>query len=124
MKYAIILSFLLTTCNHQSQIPTQNIDDLCQCWKYSYEESEDNLKIYRPCDYDFPPSRGREGMTFAMDKTFIYSAIAPTDGFVQLNGNWTIENDILTMNYTSPTPKSSNFAIISLKKEMMKLKNQ
>ncbi len=124
MKYAIILSFFLTTCNNQTQVATQNLDDLCQCWKYSYEESNDNEKVYRPCDYDFPPSRGREGMTFTEDKTFVYNAIAPTDGFTKLKGNWTVENDILTMNYTSPTAKNSKFAIISLTKEMMKLKAQ
>ena len=124
MKYAIILSFLLTTCNNQSQVPTQNLDDLCQCWKSSYEESYDDEKIYRPCDYDFPPSRGREGMTFATKKTFVYDAIAPTDGFTKLKGNWTMEDDILTMNYTSPSTKTSKFAIISLTKEIMKLKEQ
>jgi len=124
MKYAIILSFLLTTCNNQTQVPTQSIDALCQCWKYSYEESNDDTKVYRPCDYDFPPSRGREGMTFATDKTFIYNAIAPTDGFTDLEGNWILENDILTMNYTKPTTKISKFAILSLNKEIMKLKEQ
>lgn len=124
MKYAIILSFLLTTCNNKNAVPTFNTDTLCQCWKFSYEESDDDTKVYRSCTYDFPPSRGREGMTFATDKTFVYSAIAPTDGFTDLNGNWTLENDILTMNYTTPTTKRSKFVILSHSKEMMKLKNQ
>ncbi|MGK0365980.1 MAG: hypothetical protein ACI85O_003050 [Saprospiraceae bacterium] len=124
MKYAIILSFLLTTCNNQSTIPPQNLDALCQCWKYSYEESEDDIKVYRPCGYNFPLSRGREGMDFAADKTFIYNAIAPTDGFTKLKGNWTLEEDTLTMNYTTPNTKRSKLVIISLTKEMMKLKNK
>lgn len=124
MKYAIILSFLLTTCNNQSVVSTFNPDDLCQCWKFSYEESDADIKVYRSCDYDFPPSRGREGMTFAADKTFVYSAIAPADGFTNLKGSWTMENDILTMNYTTPTIKRSKFAVLSLSKEMMKLKSQ
>ncbi len=124
MKYAIILSFFLTTCNNQSVVSTFNTDDLCQCWKFSYEESDDDTKVYRSCDYNFPPSRGREGMTFAIDKTFVYSAIAPIDGFTKLKGNWTMENDILTMNYTTPTTKRSKFVVLSLSKEMIKLKNQ
>lgn len=125
MKYAIILSFFLTTCNTQSTVPTLNpVDALSQCWKFSYEESDDDTMVYRSCDYNFPPSRGREGMTFAEDKTFVYNAIAPADGFIHLKGNWTLENDILIMNYTSPTTKISKFAIISLSKEIMKLKNQ
>jgi len=82
------------------------------------------MKIYRPCDYNFPPSRGREGMTFAADKTFIYNAIAPTDGFTELKGNWTLENDILTMDYTFPNPKTNKFTLLSLTKEIMKMKTQ
>ena len=124
MKYVFILTLILTTCNNQSTIPSQSLDALCQCWNYSYEESEDDTKVYRPCDYNFPPSRGREGMTFLENKTFVYKAIAPTDGFIQLKGNWTLEDDILTMNYTSPNTKSSKFALISLTKEMIKLKSQ
>lgn len=124
MKYVIIFSFFLMTCNNQSIILTQSIDDLCQCWKYSYEESEEDMKIYRPCDYNFPPSRGREGMTFMTNKKFVYNAIAPTDGFMELKGNWEMEEDILTMNYTNPTIKVSKFAVVSMTKEMMKLKNK
>jgi len=122
MKYIIIFSFLLTTCNNQVNVPSQNIEDLCQCWRFSYEESTDEMKTYRPCAYNFPPSRGREGMTFAKDNTFVYDAIAPADGFMKLKGSWTLEGDILTMNYTSPTTKIDNFTLVSLTKEMMQVK--
>jgi len=63
-------------------------------------------------------------MTFATDKTFIYNAIAPTDGYTKLEGNWTLEDDILTMNYTIPNIEVNKFTVISLSKEMMKLKEQ
>ena len=30
-------------------------------WTHSREEDSEGIKVYRPNEYNFPPSRGREG---------------------------------------------------------------
>lgn len=40
-------------------------------WQHSFEEDHDGVRVYRPEDYDFPPARGRGGVEFGADGTFV-----------------------------------------------------
>jgi hypothetical protein len=33
-------------------------------WLYSYEEDHDDVRVYWPTDFEFPPSLGRTGIEF------------------------------------------------------------
>ncbi len=57
-------------------------------WVHSYEDDTDGVDAYRPSGYAFPPSRGRRGMEFKADGTFIRYDIAPSDGPLPVPGTW------------------------------------
>lgn len=60
-------------------------------WVHSREEDADGVRIYRPRDFDFPPSRGREGFEITENGTFIAHEIGPGDGLVKASARWTID---------------------------------
>ena len=71
------------------------MEDLKTCilghWTHSHEEDTAGVKVYRPADYNFPPSRGRAGFDFQEGGELIYYGIAATDGSEETFGTWTIE---------------------------------
>jgi hypothetical protein len=71
------------------------MSDLPDCvfrsWTHSYEEDKEDVQVYRPSDYEFPPSRGRRGFEFREGGEFIYYGIAPADGHLESVGRWHAE---------------------------------
>jgi len=69
--------------------------DLGECligrWRHSREEDTPDVQVYRPADYRFPLTRGREGFDFLPGGDLIYIGIGPGDGTEESNGRWTIE---------------------------------
>jgi hypothetical protein len=69
--------------------------DLQECilrgWAQSHEEDTQDVSVYRPVGYDFPPSRGRMGFEFREGGELTYYGIARADGSKQSSGRWTIE---------------------------------
>ena len=45
--------------------------DLHGRWVHSHEEDHDGIKVYRPESYAFPPARGRGGVEFGPDGSFV-----------------------------------------------------
>lgn len=60
-------------------------------WTHSHEEDTQAVRVYRPADYNFPPSRGRMGMEFQAGGKLIYYGIARGDGAAEANGRWSLE---------------------------------
>ena len=71
------------------QLPSE----LFQRWRHSFEEDVEDLTIYRPSDYAFPPARGRAGIEFLAYGGFIDWVIAPTDTLQSVHGQWRIKDD-------------------------------
>lgn len=63
---------------------------LCRVWVRSREEDTATERVYRPEDYDFPPSRGRAGLEFKADGTFHRIAIGATDVSSVSPGTWEV----------------------------------
>ncbi len=61
-------------------------------WGHSFEESTGEITVYRPAEYEFPRARGRAGIEFKPDGTFIYWGIGPADKRIGINGHWQIES--------------------------------
>jgi hypothetical protein len=57
-------------------------------WVHSREEDSEDIMVYRPVDYDFPPARGREGFELRSDGTFVDHPIGPGDANLALTGEW------------------------------------
>ena len=57
-------------------------------WMHSFEEDHDGVQVYRPADYPFPPARGRAGIEFRPDGTYIDWAIGRGDANEARPGRW------------------------------------
>ncbi len=64
---------------------------LLRHWVHSHEEDTQEVRVYRPTSYNFPPSRGRMGLEFREGGELVYHAIARADGSEQSYGRWAIE---------------------------------
>lgn len=62
-------------------------------WRHSHEENTDEIVVYRPADYPFPPSRGRIGYEFLAAGYLVYHGIAPADGETVSPGRWELLSD-------------------------------
>ena len=72
---------------HMNELPKE----MYQNWLHSFEEDTDDLIVYRKAQHVFPPARGRAGIGFRPDGTFIDSTIAPADGSKVISGHWHVE---------------------------------
>ncbi len=70
---------------------TELTKEIFRRWSQSFEESTGEITVYRPAEYKFPRARGREGIEFRPDGTFIYWAIGPSDALRGINGLWQME---------------------------------
>lgn len=111
---------LATTC---LRTPSENNGLYGKTWLHAHEEDTDDIKIYRPNTYHFPPSRGRTGFSLDADGTFRLLAIAPTDGLEEHTGKWELEKKNL-LQVTFPDKESENFELelISVTEELLKVK--
>jgi len=57
-------------------------------WVHSREEDRGDVQVYRPADFAFPPSFGRDGIEPGPDGRFVQYDIGPADGTVQVSGRW------------------------------------
>jgi len=84
---AVLLLFSNCKPAQQPQITMKDIVGVE--WLHSHEDDKDGMRAYRPADYNFPPSRGRQGFKIEEDGTFTVYGIAPTDGRKIEKGSWT-----------------------------------
>lgn len=61
-------------------------------WVHSREEDHGGVQFFRPTDFAFPPSFGRDGLELRPDGQFVQHDIGPADGTVEVPGRWTQES--------------------------------
>lgn len=66
----------------------QPANELYATWRHSHEEDEGDIEVYRPDSYQFPPARGRAGLSFAADGAFTEIPIGRDDRVVSRPGSW------------------------------------
>jgi hypothetical protein len=97
--------------------------EIYKYWSHSYEENGKEWKAYRPDDFDFPPSRGREGFEIKKNGLFLFYQIAPTDGLLTIEGAWeTTEKDIVKVTFVEKDHAPMVFKIISIENDLLKIK--
>jgi hypothetical protein len=57
-------------------------------WRHAFEDDSEGVTVYRPINFEFPPARGRAGIEFRPDGTFIDHAIGRGDGANPTTGHW------------------------------------
>ena len=70
-------------------------------WGHSFEEDHDDVLVYRPSDYDFPRARGRDGLEFRPDGTFVDWAIGRADANVARDGVWSAASGVVRVTLDS-----------------------
>lgn len=126
MKYASLLCllclvFLANTCKKS----TLESELLGKTWLHSYEEDEDDVTVYRPNTFDFPPSRGRTGFALEEGGVLKQYEIAPTDGLEEHTGKWSkIDKDKVRVQFekNGQPMQDYTFEIVSLKEDVLKIK--
>lgn len=97
-------------------------------WTHSREEDTENIKVYRPSEYNFPPSRGREGFELTENGEFIQYGVGPTDKSQKVMGQWKAEgaNKIEVefkdeVSKSHPLNKSRRLNIIACDENILKI---
>jgi len=91
-------------------------------WIHSHEEDYEGVKVYRPSDYKFPPSRGRKGFEIKVNGEFIYYGIAPTDGSIRFVGYWQAKSSHQIDAYTEEqTIKPYRINILSCDESVLRI---
>ena len=68
-------------------------EQLFRRWGHSFEEDHDDVRVYRPAEFDFPRARGRDGIEFRPDGSYIDWVVGPGDAREPRGGSWRREGD-------------------------------
>ena len=66
-------------------------------WLHSHEEDSAAEMVFRPSTFAFPPSRGRVGFELKDNGSYVDRGIGPGDGLLEAEGEWSMENGLLTL---------------------------
>ena len=121
--FFLFTALLLTLTAQQCQDPGVSAQ-LHKKWIHSYEEDADGAEAYRPSGYNLPPARGRRGMEFKADGTFIRYDIAPTDGSLPVPGTWEpVKGEkAVQIKVQGDRPEAYRLEIISLSDSLLRVK--
>lgn len=126
LPFLFLLPFLFSnTCKAQENKDTELVEAIIgTTWIHAHEEDEENVTAYRSDDYNFPPSRGREGFRMEQDSTFLFYAIAPTDGIQMHKGHWKVEDGLIVARFVEgKAPVTAiAFQVLSLEEGVLKIK--
>ena len=74
-------------------------------WYHSFEEDTNGTTVYRPENFRFPPTRGRKGIEFKPDGTFVDFKIGQGDARERVLGRWQTEmSGCLLVSFTGKQP--------------------
>lgn len=87
----IALSILSLGCSNEAK--SQVSSTMFKHWTHSHEEDSEGIKVYRPSEYNFPPSRGRDGFELKENGEFIRYGVGATDKQEAVVGRWIPEGE-------------------------------
>ncbi|MCB9235786.1 MAG: hypothetical protein H6581_29330 [Bacteroidia bacterium] len=100
------------------QIPA----DAFGAWMHSHEEDKDNVQVFRNMDYEYPPSRGREGFELKEDGQFIHTRIGATDRPTPVEGKWEAKGkNEIQVSFPGTEYPSFTVKILSATKDKMEI---
>jgi hypothetical protein len=82
--------------------------------------------VYRPADFEFPRARGRDGIEFRRDGTFIEWQIGPTDASRGATGRWRSDgsNRVRVTFEMNPTSTPRALEIIQCDEQILIVRRQ
>ena len=97
-------------------------NELFQRWKHSFEDDAEEIIVYRPIDYNFPPARGRAGIEFLAYGGFIDWIVAPTDALQSVHGFWRIENERIYLSFENGISEPQVIEIVEYSADILKIR--
>jgi hypothetical protein len=95
-----------------------------QHWIHSREEDTEKVKVYRPSNYHFPPSRGRDGFEIKEDGEFIQYGIGATDRPQEITGTWKAEEDNkIRVSFEDRGQESYIMQVVSCEERLLKVRH-
>lgn len=117
-----ILSMVLLGCL-ENQMNNELPSAIYKHWIHSREEDTEDVRVYRPSDYEFPPSRGRDGFEFRENGEFIQYGIGPTDGVQRIVGTWTAEGENqIRVSLKAEQEESYTMQVVSCDESLLKIR--
>lgn len=123
-KIILIGSLLLSLVGFAQKKSALPPEAFFACWSASYEENQetDKEKLFRPCDYNFPPSRFRQTMVFDKKGTCQVLQIGETDAHYFADCRWTYDKKKKLVNIADDKGKiKMKIKIVSVDKEKLKI---
>ena len=68
-----------------------DVSHLVKSWMHSHEEDTETTSVYRPADYQFPPSRGRKGFHLLPGGAMITQRPGPADRTETTTDTWQLD---------------------------------
>ena len=90
-------------------------------WTHSHEEDTDEVEVYRPPGFPFPPSFPRRGFEVRTDGVYVRRGPGPADEPVTETGRWTAGS--ITAELDTP-PERETLTIVSYDDERLLLARQ
>ncbi|QDQ90960.1 zinc metalloprotease [Rhodococcus sp. WB9] len=89
-------------------------------WRHSFEEDHDGVRVYRPAEFDFPRARGRGGIEFRPDGSFVDWAIGRGDANEAREGTW-VPADDGRLEVTTAAGDSRTVRVVRLEDDRLEL---
>jgi hypothetical protein len=90
-------------------------------WVHSHEEDSPDVAVYRPADFDFPPSRGRKSFDLGSGGRYTESAPGPADKPRAGGGTWAVAGDKILIR--SPNTRAAKALVVeSVSKDRLVIK--
>ncbi|MEV4631351.1 hypothetical protein AB0J90_34275 [Micromonospora sp. NPDC049523] len=91
-------------------------------WVHVREEDDADVRVYRPADRPLPPARGRDGIEFRPDGTFIDYLPGPADAPTRAPGQWRTDADD-RLRLTGPAGRGSTvFHLVAVDDDTLRLR--
>lgn len=117
----IALSILSLGCSNEAKSEVSSL--MFKHWKHSHEEDYEEIKVYRPSEYNFPPSRGRDGFELKENGEFIRYGVGATDKQVAVVGTWIPESENkIQVSFDNQNSQSFIIDSVSLDENVLKIR--
>jgi hypothetical protein len=98
---------------------------LLRSWGHSYEEDTDDVTVYRPKGFNFPLSRGRDGIEFQSGGRAVHTDAGPDDRGRVVMGSWkSLEGDTLDVRLGLGDGASRLMTVIVCDQDVLKVRWQ
>lgn len=92
-------------------------------WVHSFEEDTEDVTVYRPFGFEFPPAFARDGFDISRDGRFIRYDIGPADGLVEVPGRWKAKGrSKIVIHFDDPAVEPDVLHIVSCAEDILRIR--